>query len=296
MPYKNPEDAKRRDKQYREERREINGVEAPFIQPMVNLPIRGKKHGLRIAVIPDTQVRHGVPIEHLKWCGEYLAKKQPDVIVQIGDFTDMPSLSTHEEKGSLAMEGKRYKLDVEASHRAQDLLLAPIRRVPNYNPVLIITLGNHEDRITRAIKRDPKLEGLISLSDLRYTENGFDVYPFLQPVTIAGVAFCHYFPSGIMGRPIMSARAVLTKLHMSAFAGHQQGRDIAYAQRADGQDMTAIISGSFYQHAEAYLNPFTNNHWRGMYFLHEVKNGSYDEMAVSIDYLKRRFHGDHKCT
>jgi hypothetical protein len=92
-----------------------------------------------------------------------------------------------------------------------------------------------------------------------------------------------------MGHPITSAKAILTKLHMSAFAGHQQGRDIAYAKRADGQDMTAIISGSFYQHDEEYMSPFTNNHWRGMYFLHEVKGGSFDEMAVSINYLKRRF-------
>jgi hypothetical protein len=76
---------------------------------------------------------------------------------------------------------------------------------------------------------------------------------------------------------------------MSAYAGHQQGRDIAYSQRADGGDMTAIISGSFYQHDEEYLNPFTNNHWRGMYFLHEVKDGSFDEMALSLNYLQRRF-------
>jgi hypothetical protein len=150
-------------------------------------------------------------------------------------------------------------------------------------------LGNHEDRITRAINRDPKLEGLMSLEDLQYENFGWTVFPFLQPVTIGGVAFCHYFPSGVMGRPITTAESILTKLHMSAFAGHQQGRDIAYAKRADGRDMTAIISGSFYQHQEQYLSPFTNNHWRGMYMLHEVRNGSFDEMAVSINYLKRKF-------
>lgn len=289
MPYKNPADARRRDKRYREERKEACGIDAPFMQPMATVKVPKKPEGLRVAVIPDTQVKPGVPIDHLKWAGQYIARKQPDVIVQIGDFTDMSSLSMHDEPGSLQMEGVRYKKDIQTAQTAMETLLEPIRAVSGYNPKLILTLGNHEDRITRMLNRDKKLEGFLSLDDLKYKEYGWEVYPFLQPVVIGGVAFCHYFPSGIMGRPITSAKAVLTKLHMSAFAGHQQGRDIAFSQRADGGDMTAIISGSFYQHAEAYLNPFTNQHWRGMFFLHEVKDGSFDEMAISIKYLKRKF-------
>lgn len=289
MPYKNLEDKRRNDREYAQKRKEAAGIEAPFIQPMAVAKVPRKKEGLRIAVIPDTQVRPGVALDHLRWAGEYIAKKQPDVIVQIGDFTDMSSLSTHEESGNLKMEGLRYKKDIACAHRAMELLLEPIAKVNQYNPVRILTLGNHEDRITRTLNRDKRWEGFIGLGDLQYENFGWQVFPFLQPVVIGGVAFCHYFPSGIMGRPITTARQILTKLHMSGFAGHQQGRDIAYSQRADGKDMTAIISGSYYQHDEDYLNPFTNNHWRGMYFLHEVKDGSFDEMALSLSYLKRRF-------
>jgi hypothetical protein len=243
----------------------------------------------RIAVIPDCQVKPGVNTDHLAWCGEYLALKKPEVIVQIGDFGDFPSLSTHENPGSMRMEGKRYRKDIEAIQRGMDRLLEPIHRVSGYTPRRILTLGNHEDRITRAITADPKLEGLMSLQDIGYEAAGWEVYPFLQPVSVGGIAFCHYFPSGIMGRPVTSARAILTKLHMSAYAGHQQGRDIAYAKRADGRDMTAIISGSYYQHDEEYLSPFTNNHWRGIFVLHDVKDGEFDEMPVSLKYLRRRF-------
>lgn len=289
MPYRNPADETRRSQRYREARREETGTNAPFSKPMVTVKIKAPGHGLRVAVIPDTQVRPGVPLDHLKWCGQYLAIKKPDVIVQIGDFCDLPSLSTHDAKGSIQLEGKRYKKDLESVERGMFLLMNELAKVPQWNPKLILTLGNHEDRITRTVQADSKLEGLMSVDDLPYTNYLWNVYPFLQPVTIAGVAFCHYFPSGVMGKPISSAKAILTKLHMSAYAGHLQGRDIAYAKRADGKDMTAIISGSFYQHQEEYLSPFTNNHWRGMYFLHEVKAGSFDEMAVSINYLKRRF-------
>lgn len=263
--------------------------ERPRLQPIIDLKLDIPRHGLRIAVIPDTQIKPGVPLDHLTWCGRYLAAQKPDVIVQIGDFCDLSSLSTHDEKGSIALEGKRYRKDIAAVHQGLDMLMYPWGKVHKWKPKLVLTLGNHEDRINRTIKNDPKLEGVISLDDLGYDAAGWSVYPFMQPVTIGGVAFCHYFPSGIMGRPISSAKAILSKLHMSAYAGHQQGRDIAYSRRADGADLTAIISGSFYQHEEEYLTPFTNNHWRGMYMLNEVRDGHFDEMAVSIDYLRRRF-------
>ena len=259
------------------------------LKPMVRLKIKSPKHGLKIVVLPDVQAKRGVPLDHLTWAGRYIALKKPDVVVCVGDFTDMPSLSKY-DIGTRNFEGRRYVHDIEAGKTAMGLLMEPIVGMdPADRPLLVMCLGNHEDRIDRVSKEDAKLHGLVSVSDLQYELAGWKVFPFMQPVVIGGVAFCHYFPSGVMGKPITSARSLLTKLHMSAFAGHQQGRDIAYSRKADSGDLTAIISGSFYQHKEEYLTPFTNNHWRGLYVLHEVKNGSFDEMAVSMAYLQRRF-------
>jgi hypothetical protein len=53
--------------------------------------------------------------------------------------------------------------------------------------------------------------------------------------------------------------------------------------------MTAIIAGSCYEHNEDYLGPQGNEHWRGFYMLHEVNDGAFDEMAVSINYLKATY-------
>ena len=247
-----------------------------------------EKNGLRIIMIPDCQVKPGVPLDHLEWCGKYIAEKRPDVVVCIGDFADMPSLSSY-DKGSIGFEGRRYVKDIDSVHRGMDLLMTPIFKVYGYNPRLVITLGNHEDRIIRCYEQDPKLEGLVSIDHLKYDEHGWEIYEYRKPIVIGGVAFCHYFPSGVMGRPLTTARMLLNKLHMSSVAGHQQGRDIAYARRADGRDMTAIISGSFYQHKEEYLGPYLNNHWKGIWMLNEVKNGSFDESAISLNYLKRKF-------
>ena len=82
---------------------------------------------------------------------------------------------------------------------------------------------------------------------------------------------------------------MLNKKHMSCFAGHQQGRNIAYGLRADGKEMAAIISGSCYSHSEEYLNPQTNNHWRRCWMLFDVVDGSFDELPLSLRYLEKKY-------
>lgn len=244
----------------------------------------------RIGVIPDCQVKPDVDISHLAKIGQYFADKRPNVIVCIGDFADMPSLSTYEAAGSLRRENQRYQLDIESVQVAMEALMTPIRAemAKGWQPRLVMTMGNHEHRINRAIEDFPKLQGTIQIDDLRYKEWGWEVHDFLKPVVIEGVAFCHYFQTGQMGRPASSARAILNKQHMSCFAGHQQGRDIAYGKRGDGREMTAIICGSCYLHDEDYLSPQTNNHFRGIYMLNDVCDGAFEEMPVSLRYLMRR--------
>jgi hypothetical protein len=283
-------EAPRRTKEFRAAERLANStVGDPLPAPALELAVPEQPaHGLRIAVVTDTQVRDDVPTDHIPRVGKYLAAKQPDVILCIGDWWDMPSLSDHDALGSLPTEGQRYPNDVDAGRRAMEAMLNPIAKVPGYAPKMVFTLGNHEDRIARAYKNDPRrFTG--SVRDLGLEQFGWTVYPFLQPVVINGVVFCHFFPRGVMGRPVQSPAVQLKELHMSSFAGHQQGRQIAYSRRADGGLLTAIISGSCYQHDEGYMPPLSNKHWRGFYMLHEVKNGSFDEMPVSLNFLARKF-------
>mgnify|MGYP001582728163 CR=1 FL=1 len=154
---------------------------------------------------------------------------------------------------------------------------------------MYLTLGNHEDRITRAVNSDPKLDGTIGISDLGYEDFGWRVIPYLEPVFLDGVAYSHFFTSGILGRPVTSAAQLLLKKHQSCVMGHIQDRQIAYGRRANGTQMTAIFVGSCYLHNEDYLGPQGNNYWRGIWVLHEVEDGSFDEMPVSLRYLKEKY-------
>src|SRR3990167_5860420 len=122
-------------------------------------------------VIPDCQTKPGVDISYLNWVGNYIAAKRPDVIVQIGDFVDMSSLSSF-DVGKRSFEGRRYKDDIATGVKAMELLTKPFKKLKSYKPKMVLTLGNHEDRITRATQSDAKLEGTITLDDLKYKEFG----------------------------------------------------------------------------------------------------------------------------
>ncbi len=252
---------------------------------------------MRILVIPDCQVKAGVPLDHLEWAGKAICDYRPDVVVNIGDFADMPSLSTHDTKGSKYFEGLRYNIDVSTTRQAMQMLLKPLKDLQEkqkydrhkvYKPRMVLTLGNHENRINRAVNNNPMLEGLVKIEDLGY-DHDWEVHDFLHPVFINGVGFNHYWPVGAMGRPAASPAAIVSKLHMSCVAGHQQGRSVAYGKRADGQSICAIIAGSFYQHDEDYMDQLSNKHWRGLVVLNEVQDGHFDEMFLSMEYLKGKY-------
>lgn len=247
-------------------------------------------------VLPDVQAKPGIDFGYLNRIGKYLVEKQPDVIINIGDFADMPSLSSY-DVGTKKFEGKRYVHDVEASHEAMKALLSPIddynakmkaQGKKQYRPRKVLTLGNHENRINRAVNLDPKLEGVLSVEDLGYKEYGWEVHDFLEVVIIDGVAYSHYFVTGVAGRPAGTASAQLNKKHMSCVAGHQQGLQIATANRADGSLITSIIAGSCYEHNEDYMGPQGNQHWRGCLMLHEVNDGHFDLMPISLNYINNR--------
>lgn len=266
------------------------GEPKPLVQPIVPRgtaaapavnPARARMH----LVIPDCQVHSEVPTEHLTWVGRYIAAKRPDVIVCIGDFADMPSLCSY-DKGKKASEGRRYVDDIEAARSAMERLVSEWRDIPDYNPRMVLTLGNHEDRITRAIEDYAVMEYAIGLHDLAYESFGWEVHPFLEVVEIDGIEYSHFFTSGSMGRPVTSAAALLRARQKSAIMGHTTHTDVAFHPRTQH---IAIFSGTCYLHDEDYLGFQGNVQRRQIIALHEVDNGRFDPLFVSLGYLKRRY-------
>ena len=242
----------------------------------------------RIAVLPDVQAKPGLDFRFLTSAGSYIAERRIPHIICMGDFADMPSLSSY-DRGRKEFEGRRYRADVDAAKRAMDAFMEPIWKAKGYYPQMDMLLGNHENRIDRAISLQAEFEGVLSTEDLGYAEYGWEVHGFLRPLIVSDIAFSHYFVSGVMGRPVTTAAALLTKKHMSCIAGHQQGLQIATQTTADGRLITGVIAGSCYQHEEDYLGPQSNTHWRGMLMLNDVRpGGEFDLMPLSLRYLLGR--------
>lgn len=255
----------------------------------------------RHIMIPDCQVKPGVATNHLLAAGNYILDKRPDVIVCIGDFADMPSLSSY-DKGKKDFEGRRYKDDIESAKDAMALLLRPIseynarqrrNKAGQYKPHMVLTIGNHENRIERAVNNDAILEGVISSDDLHYREFGWDVIPYEHIINIDGVRYSHFFrnPHSVK-KDIVSGTidSKLKNLGWSFSMGHQQTLQYGVRYLADGQAQHGLVAGAFYQHDEGYMGPQGNaSHWRGMILKNEVNNGHYDPCFLSLDYLLREW-------
>jgi hypothetical protein len=261
---------------------------------------------LRHLVLPDTQVRPGVPTDHLIWAARYALEKRPDVIVHLGDHWDFPSLSCYESSSTKVANGRDILADIESGNAALALFDAEIKaynRTQNhrrrYRPKRLLLRGNHDGetnggRVGRAIEADPVLRGFFEAHPLE--SPGWDVVPFLQPVIVHGIKYCHFFVRNANGQVVQSrrgmpsAKAQVVREACSATSGHKQGFDY-HAQPVGHAIHHGLIAGSFYQHDEGYLTPQGNHHWRGIVLKNDVRpdGGHYDLCAVSLDYLRRKY-------
>lgn len=260
------------------------------------------KSGVTHLYIPDNQVKCGVDLSYLDWIGKYIVRKRPDVIVNAGDFADMESLSAYDVSKRTA-EGKRVQADIDIAHEGMRILLSPLHKLQAqqlanneevYEPRMVLTLGNHEDRINRHVNANPNLHGFLSIDNLMYEEFGWEVVPFLTPIVIDGISYCHYFPNNMTGKPLGgSAMNMLKTIGCSFTQGHRQTVDITTRfLPTNGQQQIGLIAGSCYLHEEDYKGVQGNHHWRGIIVKHNVRNGSYDPLFISLDWLKSEYGND----
>ncbi len=212
----------------------------------------------------------------------------------------MPSLSGY-DRGKKSMEGRRYVEDIKAANEAWAILNQPFvdfnrnrgkTKHARWQPERYILLGNHEDRIDRAVESDAQLDGVLSTGQLDYERSGWRVSPFLTVLWLDGVAYSHYFYNPMTGKPLggQSIDLRLKSIGHSFTMGHQQ--TLMYGLRfVAGKSQHGLVAGACYLHNEDYKGPQGNAHWRGIIVNHEVKDGSYDPMFVSLNYLCLRYEG-----
>ena len=204
-------------------------------------------------LIPDTQVREGVP-NPLAPIAHHICAIRPTMLIHLGDHWDMPSLSKY-DKGKKSHRALTYLKDISAGNLAMTEFWDIIHSSwPNFHDQCksVILVGNHEERIDRAKEYGPdELVGLLDRHPRDYT-HWDTVVPFLKVFTWHDIEFCHYFQNTNSALPIGNAKMLLTKGHTSRVAGHKQGFDYAEMPCGSQGMIQSLIIGSCYYHEEAY--------------------------------------------
>lgn len=240
-------------------------------------------------IIPDRQAKPGVPLDHNRWLGRAIADYRPDVLIDLGDNADFPSVSSHSQPGSMDKEGQRLSRDIEAAQEADRILF---ESMGDFRPKRMVRLrGNHENRLERYLQANPVLDGIIGLHLLN--DDAWEIVPFSNGapgvIVIDGLAYSHYFANPNTGKPIGgTATYKLAAIGMPFVQGHVQGYDIGTRQYATGRVIRGIVAGSFYIHDEPYKGQ-ANAHDRCCVVLNEVRNGRFSEMPLTLDYLCRKY-------
>jgi len=244
-------------------------------------------------VIGDPHSTPKSPNDRFLWAGKFARDIKADVIICMGDFASMDSLSSY-DKGKKSFEGRRYKKDIEHAHDALEKfnrgLLGNGRKKNGQRRIML--LGNHEDRIDRAIDNTPELDGAISIDDLEYDRFGWDVYNYQVPVNVDGVYYCHCFPNGVLGKAISGenvGRSLLNKNKTSSTVGHNHLLDYAISTSPSGKKLMGLSVGCFLNHEEPWAIATQRMWWSGLIVKRNVDKGEYDLETIRYNKIRRTY-------
>ncbi len=239
-------------------------------------------------VIPDEHYFHGDNFRRCEALGKFIVDLKPDVIIRMGDMWDMPSLCSY-DKGKKEMVFKNVKQDIEAGHKAENILFTPLlKNTDGYKPLIFKLMGNHEQRVQKLLDYEPQWEGSVSMNDFKTRLPIKEtIVDYMDYCVIDGVHYSHLWASGVMGRAFSSARTMINKRGVSCTMGHTHGLDIASSSRPDGSMIRGLVAGCFQDPDKiSFAGPQVSMlYWNGVFIKSNVKDGSYDLSELSVKRL-----------
>lgn len=246
-------------------------------------------------IIPDSHAHFQHHNKRAEWLGELIADVKPDVLVHIGDNWDMPSLSSY-DRGRKSFQGRSYRADIDSGIDFHDRMFHRVRRRKKGLPRSVFCVGNHEQRIHRAIDVQAELEGTIGYEDLQLDQYYDDVvhYDGGTPgtITIDGIAYAHYFVSGVAGRPVGGenpATTLITKKLSSATQGHLHLADWSTRMAVNGKRLMGCFVGCYQDYPSDWAGNCAKLWWSGVVIKRNVEDGCYDPEFISIARLKKEY-------
>lgn len=220
---------------------------------------------------------------------------KPDLVINIGDAADMPSLSPF-EKGKKSFAGLNYKKDIYSHLDFQERLWSEVKKQKKKLPWRVFLEGGHEHRIILAEKGMDYAAGTISFDDLELDVFYDEIVGYRgdTPGVYAadGLLYAHYFVSGIKGQAGSSenqAAYMLGKAFCSVTQGHTHMMDWCIRTKATGPKIMGACVGCYIDYICDWAGE-VNKLWdRGVLIKRNVEDGCYDPEWVSMATLKKEY-------
>ncbi len=190
-----------------------------------------KKQVTKIMVAPDIHI----PNENKVAWGVFikaLEAVQPDILVTIGDFMDLESVSAHPKSPK---DESRLLPEIVAGRKALDAIRAVFKRR------FVFLAGNHCSRFERYIAaKSPELDELLTLKSLlQLEEKNIEYYPYGEIVKIGKMNFVHD-----LGRcGVNAVRQTLSDINDNVCFGHSHRAAIAYSGTVTGETHVGMNVG-----------------------------------------------------
>lgn len=248
-------------------------------------------------VIPDSHANPQYNNDRADLLGKLILDLRPDVVINLGDMWDFPSLATY-DKGKKSFWGKTYLKDLESGLEFDDRIWSPIKKAKKRRPYSIFIEGNHENRVKKAIELQSELDGIISFDQLELDRNYDEVVEYsgdTPGVTeVSGINYSHFFISGILGRPISGEHAayqLITKEFSSCTCGHSHVLSFSSKTTAQGKRINGLVAGVYQDYNSDWAGERNRLWWRGVVIKRNVESGNYDPEFVSLEQL-RKYYGN----
>lgn len=130
-------------------------------------------------------------------------------------------------------------------------------------------------RSDRYADEHPEMQGKISSRD--FEPHAWEWVPFLTELKLCGISFSHYYPSGLMGRPIGGQNPAFSLLRdqlRSCVQGHNHLWN--FCERTSGTRKIQCLTAGAYTEPTwnpAYAGPSRRLWWDGVTYLEDVKDG-----------------------
>ena len=226
--------------------------------------------------------RHLIHDEQPHWSWtlfkEFLRDFKPDILVDGGDHLDLPYISSFNKDKLLLLEGKRLKKDF-------DLLNEELAELKGLTGERFLFLqGNHEERLERAVQKQPLLEGMVDLeANADFESLGIEYYPLnKQPVKIGKLHFMHGTRTGkySANQHLMQYMGNVVFGHVHRFQSHYHG--IPLRNDEMGANAVGCLCGKWPEWAKSPM------HWQnGFAVIYFDEKGYFNFYPVIM--TKKRF-------